>query len=294
MSSSQRRRHTLFPFLPFFYGPFYLCCLLCTFTVYVASPLFQTTRFGWQSHVTLSVFSHLFDFLFEFFPHAEIWQSKRMLILCCFYSVILPGSPRLLQTDGLVILFMSVYLITDSNILQPMAERCRRPTKDLQALSCRRGVTLSSKRPDRLGAKKTERRHVPWDLNLSRRKRIGNGKKRKKFKSTPKSKRKRTIWKENKDIERKNCASLIIAAFASLAVCVSSIFQTRTVQPHISVTDRTRNSCFLYSRLATTHLSNTTQFCFESSLVWIWQMRSPFCSSLLSDRQFLIFVDWNI
>jgi len=177
MSSSQRRRHTLFPFLPFFYGPFYLCCLLCTFTVYVASPLFQTTRFGWQSHVTLSVFSHLFDFLFEFFPHAEIWQSKRMLILCCFYSVILPGSPRLLQTDGLVILFMSVYLITDSNILQPMAERCRRPTKDLQALSCRRGVTLSSKRPDRLGAKKTERRHVPWDLNLSRRKRIGNGKK---------------------------------------------------------------------------------------------------------------------
>ena len=105
VSSSQRRRHTLFPLLPiFFTGP-------SSYVVFCAR-LLDTSQFpcsrqqGSDDKVVwrFRSFSIFLVFCLNFFPHAEMWQSKSMLILCCFYSVISPGSPRQLQTDGLVIL----------------------------------------------------------------------------------------------------------------------------------------------------------------------------------------------
>lgn len=101
------------------------------------------------------------------------------------------------------------------DILQPANKRFTNPSVIVSVTE-----RCQAKDKTRLGAKKTKRRHVPCDLNLSRRKRIWNGKKKERPNQHQSQKRKRTIWQENtKKCKRKGCASLIIAAFASPVVC---------------------------------------------------------------------------
>jgi hypothetical protein len=143
------------------------------------------------------------------------------------------------------------------DILQPANKRFTNPSVIVSVTE-----RCQAKDKTRLGAKKTERRHVPCDLNLSRRKRIWNGKKERTSKSTPKSKKKKNnMTREYQKIFKEKDVRHYLLPHLPRLLCVSSICQT-PIQPHTSVSDRTRNSCFLPSRLAATHLSNAeTQFC---------------------------------
>lgn len=97
----------------------------------------------------------------------------------------------------------------------------------------------------------TERRHVPGDSNLSRPKTNWDMAKEKETQiNTEIQKRKENNTeqktRDKKKIERKGCASLIIAAFASPVMRVSSICQTR-ISAYTTMSYRALNSCFLHS-----------------------------------------------
>lgn len=142
------------------------------------------------------------------------------------------------------------------DILQPANKRFTNPSVIVSVTE-----RCQAKDKTRLGAKKTKRRHVPCDLNLSRRKRIWNGKKKERPNQHQSQKRKRTIWQENTKKFLKKGMCVTNYCRICLACCVF-LPSAKRLQPHTSVSDRTRNSCFLLSRLAATHLSNAeTQFC---------------------------------